>query len=569
VTVQVARLPALLRKAQRQGWKKWIRSEADEQAVLNGCYFDTEAAEHVVEFFPRFLRHSKGQWAGQPFELLDWQRDDIVMPLFGWKKEDGWRRFNFAWIEIPKKNGKSTFGAGLGLYLLSGDGEHGAEVYSVANDRKQAGIVHEEAIRMVKASRELSQDLKIHGTTFTITCPELNSYYRALSGDADSNEGLNIHGCIADEIHSWHGRKFYDALRYGMSSRMQPLFAIITTAGSNPQSVAKELHDYAAGVLAGTQIDQRFFAYIRAADPKDDPLDEQTWRKANPSFGLTINPEIFAADAQEAAARPTSLAAFKRYRLNIWNTGESPAVDIEKWNENRRDYTAGDLREQSCFGGLDLAKVSDTTSLQLLFPQDDGTFKTLSFFWLPESRAREQNDLVSWLAWEERGFVFLTPGDVCDYGFIRKFICGLYDAAGNLLEEGLVHQFDIRGIAYDPYNAEQLTQQIEEEGGVPRHLFPQTMKQFAEPTGEFERLLIAGQLHHNGHPAMNWQVGNMQFKHDASGNKRPVKPEPKDFRKIDGPVALIMAIGLHNSGGYLESAYDEPVEPGDTAGWLI
>ncbi|WP_437228787.1 terminase TerL endonuclease subunit [Planctomicrobium sp. SH661] len=168
--------------------------------------------------------------------------------------------------------------------------------------------------------------------------------------------------------------------------------------------------------------------------------------------------------------------------------------------------------------------------------------------------------LVQSLREGEEGYLFLTPGEVCDYTFIKRFVCGLYDAAGNLIDEGLVHKFEFQGVAYDPYNAEQLTQQLEEEGGIPRHLFPQTMKHFVEPTGEFERLLISGKLHHQGHPVMDWQIGNLQFKHDASGNKRPMKPGPHDFRKVDGPVALIMAVGLHTSGGYQESAYDNPGE---------
>lgn len=564
--IQSSQLTAIKRRAKREGWAKWIRSEADERAALNGCVFDEERADYVVDFFPRFLRHSKDPWRGKPFELLEWQRDDVIKPIFGWIRPNGFRRFTRAWIEIPKKNGKSTLGAGLGLYMLTADDEGGAEVYSVANDRNQASIVHGEAIQMVEASPELLAELKINRSTKNIYFPDLGSWYRALSGDGGSNEGLNIHCVIADEIHSWRGRVLFDAIRYGMRARKQPLFAMITTAGTDPQSVAKEQHDHARSILDGAIFDDRYFAYIRAADPEDDPLDPKTWEKANPSYGITINSDEFAEDAAEAAKMPSSFAAFKRYSLNMWLTGEQPAIDIHKWNANRRDYTAADLRGETCLGGLDLAKVSDSTSLQLLFPGDDG-FRILSYFWMPEESARVQNDRVSWLRWAEEGLVFLTPGDVCDYRYIVQTIGGKYDAGGNLIEEGLIHQFEIEGIAYDPYNAEQVTQTIEEEFGIPRHVFPQTMKTFAEPTGEFERQVYNGTLYHPGHQIMTWQIGNMQFRSDPSGNKRPSKPGPHDYRKIDGPVALIMALGLHNAGGASRASYYDDI--GDDNGVIL
>lgn len=542
MSLEISKLIGLKRKAERQGWLKFVKSEADEKAMLSGCWFDPARAEYTANFFPRFLCHSKDPWRGKPFELLDWQRDEIIYPIFGWIRENNVRRFTRAWVEIPKKNGKSTFAAGIGLYMLAGDGEGGAEIYSVANDRVQAGIVHNEAMQMVEASPELCEALSINKSTKTISYKETGSWYRALAGDAKRNEGLNGHAFIADEIHSWSGRKLFDAIRYGMRARSQPLFFVITTAGDDPASVAKEQHDHAVGVLNGTIEDRRFFAYIRAADEEDDPLSEETWRKANPSYGLTINADEFCEDAQEAANQPSSFNSFKRYSLNIWTTGESPAIDIHKWNACKRDYTEADLEGRECFAGLDLSKVSDTTSLQLYFPEEDGTAKVLSYFWLPEETARDQNHLVSWLAWAERNYVELTPGRTVSYKAVIDKIAKLAD------------RYDIRGLAYDPWNAEQTSSEIEDDLGIPRYEFRQSMRQYADPSGEFEKMILEEKLHHNGHPVQSWQAGNLQWKTDESGNKRPIKPKPKDYRKVDGPCALIMAIGL--SVGHEGSSYD-------------
>src|SRR5215831_5309752 len=280
---------------------------ADEAALAEGCTFHAASAERVRQFFRSFLRHSKGQWAGKPFELLDWQFTDIIAPLFGWKRADGSRRFRRAYIEVPKKNGKSTLASGIGLYLLVGDGEPGAEVYSVAADRYQANIVHGEAIRMVRASPGLSSRLELNRTTHNISFPKLSAWYRSLSSEANTKEGLNAHGLIIDELHAWKGRGLWDALRYAGRSRRQPLLFAITTAGDDMDSICREQHDYAKGVLSGEILDTRFFAYIRRAaaiaegDREDDDwADPAIWHKANPSLGVTIDPGEFARDVEEA-----------------------------------------------------------------------------------------------------------------------------------------------------------------------------------------------------------------------------------------------------------------------------
>ena len=226
-------LKNLIDKAKNEGWYKWIKSEADEKAVLNGCYFDIDEAQAVVTFFEKFLRHSKGQWAGQPFILMDWQKFDVLMPIFGWMKADGSRRFRIIYIEIPKKNGKSSIFSGLALYLLIGDGEPGAEVYSAAADRDQASIIFNESGNMVSSSPKLGEIVDVIPSRKTIVYKKTNSVYRALSAEVPTKEGLNIHALLFDELHAQKSRELRDTLRYGGAARRQPIIASITTAGFN------------------------------------------------------------------------------------------------------------------------------------------------------------------------------------------------------------------------------------------------------------------------------------------------------------------------------------------------
>lgn len=510
---------------------KWIRSTADEMAVKAGCYFDERAAAHVVEFFRKYLRHSKGKWAGKPFELIPWQCDDVIYPLFGWMREDKTRRYRKSFIEIPKKNGKSTIAAGIGLYLLVADGEAGAEVFSAAADRDQASIVHGEAIHMVEASEALQSVLRINQTTKTITFEKTKSMYRALSSEAESKEGLNASGIIVDELHVWYGRKLWDALKYAGRARSQPLTFVITTAGDDPLSVCREQYDYAKGVLAGTVNDDRFFAYIREAQPNDDWMDPDVWKKANPSLGITINEADFAADMLEASKTPTTQASAKRYSLNLWATATNPWLRIEDWNRCEEPYTADMLEGMTCHAGLDLAKTRDMTALVLIFRHEETRIlRLLPFFWLPEAAVHDPDKPEEYRVWAREGLLEVTPGNVCDYTFITR----------RLVE--LKERFDIRELAFDPYNAEQLTQELESEHDLKRIAFPQTIQHFTEPTKEFERLILSRGLRHNGNPILTWQAGNVSVRTDANGNIRPVKPPQGDPRKIDGIVAAIMGL---------------------------
>jgi phage terminase large subunit-like protein len=508
-----------------------MTSRADQLALDAGCSFDPAAAERVRTFFRKFLRHSKGQWAGQPFELLAWQWEQIILPLFGWKRADGTRRFRRAYIEVPKKNGKSTLSAGISLYLLMGDGEPGAEIYSAAADRDQASIVFGEAARMVKASPALSSRLQVINSTKRIVYPANGSWYKALSAEVPTKEGLNIHGLIFDELHAQKTRDLWDTLTYGGAARRQPLLLAITTAGYDRDSICYEQHLYAQGVLAGTVEDPYFFAYIAAANKEDDWKDPAVWKKANPSYGVTISETSFQDDAREAQNSPAKESPFRRYRLNLWTDAAERWISSERWDACDLPLDLEDLAGRGCYAGLDLSSTTDTTSLVLLFPHEDGTYSVLLYCWVPETacRDRERKNRQRFDEWARRGHVEKTPGDVIDYQWIRKKL------------NELSRLYQIQEVAFDPWNATALSTQLKDEDGFTVIAFRQGYASMSEPAKALEGLILEGKIRHGGNPVLRWMVGNCCVETDSAGNVKPSKKASTE--KIDGVVALVMALG--------------------------
>jgi len=512
-----------------QSQSKWITGPHLEYAVSKGARFNEALAEHAAVFFPKFLRHSKDRWYGLPFDLLDWQRDDVIYPLFGWVRPDGRRLFRRVYIEIPKKNGKSTLASGIGLYMLCCDLIGGSEVYSAAADREQASIVHKQAINMVDASDELSSVLKVNRSTFNIQYKGTKSWYRALSAAPGSKEGLDIHCAIIDELHIWKGRALWDTLKYGYRARSQPLQFVITTAGSDPQSICWEQHQHAREVLAGKVTDINFYPLIYSAETGDDWRDPEVWEEANPSYGDIITRETLEEDCKEAEGSESSISVFKRYTLNIWSTGATAWLKMDSWEKCRRDFTEQDLEGESCHLALDMSRTRDLSALAANFPQADGTHDLLTWFWLAEGSLKYYNRIEGLYDWVKQGLINIIPGEVIEPSFIKEAIVGLKE------------RFDILDLVYDPMFAEPVCQEIEEEAHITRVVFRQRLMNFAAPTEEFERLVLAEKVHHNNNLVLNWQAGNTEVYTDINGNKRPIKPKGGDHRRIDGIVAHIMA----------------------------
>ncbi len=527
---------------------KWVKNVHDERAVANGCWFDEGAAVRVVDFFRKILRHSKGEWGGRPFELLDWERYQFIYPVFGWRQEDGFRRIRRADAWIAKKNGKSTLGAGLGLYLLIGDGEKGAEVYSAATKKEQAAIVHAEAINMVKASTQLLKHLRINESSHVITHDQAMARYAALSAEAKGAEGLNAHGLIIDELHAWTDKAFWNAIRYSMAGRRQPLTFVLSTAGIyNPESIGHIEYTYATKWISGDVDNQRYYAFVAEADPEDaeNIEDPEIHKKANPSYGVTIDPEEMLAEARLVKDKPSERNNFLRYRLNIWVESDNPWIDISRWDACLGEFGEDDLVGQRCFGGLDLASKRDIVAFVLLFPptEDDPKWRFLPRFFAPRDNAAELEAKygVKYLEWERKGMMVLTPGTRTDYDTIRKQI--------NDDRE----RFDLTDIGADRWNLEYLRQKLDPDGEFIVE-YGQNYQDMSPPFKELESLILDRQWEHDGNEVMRWMVGNVTTIENSNEDIRPCKK--KSTGKIDGVVGAIMALGRAMVEESYTSVYD-------------
>lgn len=492
-------------------------------------WFDEKAATVAVNFFERLLVHSKGEWAGLPFKLEPWQANNIIRPLFGWKRPDGTRRYRTAYIEVPRKNGKSTIGAGIALYGLHADGEPGAEVYSAAADREQASIVFEEAKAMTAASPVLTKRSEIFKRSIVVRGER--SVYKVLSADAFTKHGLNPSVVVFDELHAQPNRDLWDVMKTGMGARRQPLMVAITTAGYDRNSICWELHEYAEGVANGTIEDDSFFAYIAAASPEDDWQDPATWAKANPGLGVTVKVEYLEQEARRAALTPAYENTFKRLHLNIWTQQQTRWLQLEAWDKCGEAVDPDELGGRTCYAALDLASTTDIAALILVFPdgEDPEKFEVTTNFWIPGDNVLEKvrRDRVPYDVWVRQGLVTATEGNVIDYKAIEVRI------------DELAQRFDIKELAYDRWGSTELIQRLQDAGMnvIP---FGQGFASMSPPTKELLNLVLAGRIKHGGNPVLRWMAGNLVVRQDPAGNIKPDKA--KSTARIDGMVALIMAM---------------------------
>src|SRR5262245_30696180 len=493
-----------------------------------GLRYSATLARWAIQFF-RNLSHSKGQWAGHPFELAPWQAF-IIGSLYGWRRADGTRRFRTAYIEIPRKNGKSTLAAGLALLLGFFDDEPGAEVYTTATKKDQARIVFEEARRMVLRSRAIQGQVVakvnvLHDAALT------GCKLEPLGADSDSLDGLNIHGAIVDELHAHKTRGMVDVLETGTGSRRQPLIFYITTAGFDRESVCWEHHQFAAMVLDSAEaLDDTLFAFIAGADPGDDWQDPAVWTKANPNLGVSVMRDDLERKVQRAKDMPGAVNAFRRLHLCEWTEVADRWLELAVWDKGRIPVDRAALRGRPCVAGLDLASTLDTTALVLIFPDGAGGIDVLPWFWIPDEglRLRVRRDRVPYDVWRDQGLLEVTPGNVTDYSRVKARIVEL------------LSEFDLREITFDPWQATQLAGELQADG-APMVAFRQGFASMAAPTRELERLILDGKVRHGGHPILRWQASNVAVAQDAAGNMKPDKARSRD--RIDGVVALIMALG--------------------------
>jgi phage terminase large subunit-like protein len=519
--------------------------------LVAGAWFDEEAVDRVLRFF-RMLRQTKGRWRGKRFELLDWQVWYIIRPVFGWKHPDGTRIVRTVWIEVPRKNGKSTISSGLALYLLSADREPGGEVYAAAGDRDQARIVFDAASEMAQGSKTLRARLQILRSI--IRFPKTGSFFRALSREALSKHGLNVSGAVIDEVHVHKTRDLIDVLETGVGAREQPLIVFITTADAGEEgSIYAEKREYLESIVAGRITDPTFYGVVYGLTEEDDWTLEANWERANPGIDVTVKRDYLARKVSEAQASPGRVNVVKRLHFNIRTKQTTQWIDIDQWDRNAGLLDTDRLAGRECYGGLDLSATTDLTALELIFPgvdiDDEGAVHhVLSEFWLPEGNIEHlvRTTQIPYDRWVREGFIHATEGNAIDYDQLVE----------RILE--LAARYDLRSIGYDPWNAHQTVNELR-DAGIEMQPIRQGFASLSPPSKELERLIIRRRLRHGGHPVLRWMADVVEVKQDGEGNIKPVKPSrAKSSKRIDGIVGLVMAINqMTNAEEAPRSAYED------------
>jgi phage terminase large subunit-like protein len=534
----------------RKALDRWLTKEQLEEAVaarpavwtptvrkVEGAWFDPDAVDRVLKALSN-LKHTKGRWARTPFVPDPWQILWVIAPIFGWKHPptvefpQGLRVIRTAWIEVPRKNGKSTMSSGLGLVLLSADSEPGAEVYAAATTKPQAGIVFGEALKMAMASPALRD--RIDPLREVIRYPSTGSIFRVLSKVAEAAHGLNPSGAVIDEIHVHKSRGLVDAIETGTGSRAQPLVIFITTSDDGDDTtIYGEKHNYTRKLADGSVTDATHYGVIWAASKDDDPFVEATWKKANPGYGKTVSVEYLRKEANKARETPSYFPTFCRLHLNLRMRIEGKWFTPRQWDKGLGMVDEAELKGRDCYAGIDLSNVSDFAVWLLLFPPvegdpDGGRWKVLPRIFVPaeavDRRAPIRNQLI---AWERAGRLTITEGDMTHY-----------DAIETQAEKD-ASTFNVIEAAYDPWNSTQLISHLMEKGMTVWPL-SQSIAKLNSPTKELERMVGAGDLNHGGHPVLRWMALNAVLRSDANGNIAADKKKSAD--KIDGISALVNAV---------------------------
>ncbi|MCI1673151.1 MAG: terminase large subunit [Bifidobacterium tibiigranuli] len=531
-------------------WQKPLWRTTDPRDA-EGAYFDPERVDKVIDTL-RHLRHTQGKWAGHPLRPDPWQIAYIIAPVFGWvrRNADGRvvRIIRSVWIEVPRKNGKTTIASGLGLYLAFADGEHGAQVIAAAGSKEQAW----NAYRPAQLIAENSPDFKAAGIQSMkkeIVRPIDQSFFKAVGSIGDLLQGTNPSGYIVDEMHVHRDSTVIDALESGTGAREQPLGLIITTADDGKMHSPYSQHrDRVEKLCKGVFHNDSEYAVIFAAPKTADPFKETTWMRANPGYGVSPTKEFMRAEADKAKDSPLNLARFLRLNLNVRTKQTTKYISMRAWQANERDIDENALRGKPCYGGLDLASVSDLSALCWLFPDGD-RFQAIWRFWTPEEnlRALDLRTNVAASAWAADGWLSTTPGNVQDYDFIRAAIN--HDAEA----------FDIRSLGYDPYNSSQLVNDLVADG-INMVKVRQGYLTLSPPLKQIQRLVLAGMKGQAGiahqHPVMDWCMDNLAVTMDPAENVKPDKAKSGD--KIDGVAALVNAMSeaMADAESSKRSAYE-------------
>ncbi len=522
------------------------RQQKDLSKKRFAYVFNREKANRVCRFL-ELLKHPKGPKAGEHIHLEDWQCFHITT-VFGWlNKKTGYRRFTRSYAEEPRGQGKSAISAGVALYMLLADGELGADVYSFATTRQQARIVFDDAKAMARQSAEELRNafgLQIYANSLNV--PSTNSKFLPRSSEIGSNEGLNSHFACVDELHAHKTRELYDVVIKSLGKRAQSLFWCITTAGNNIEGICYEVRRTCKKILDGTITDDKQFALIYTIDPDDDWKTEEALRKANPNFGISLNPEDLHSDLNNALVNPSAENDYKQKRLNIWTASRESWLDIRKYRRCKRKVTVDEFAGMPCIYGLDLASKVDIAALSRLFWRKESDDKVHYYvfpqFFLPADTIKASGN-SQYQGWVKQGYITEFDGPIIDLTAIQNFI----------LEDS--KKYALICCAFDPWQATQLSQNLMAEG-VPMVQISATVKNFSDPMKTIQAWIYDNCLHHDGNPALEWMFGNVVCRYDAKDNVYPRKEHNED--KIDGVVATIMAVNQALQNNVEEYYIDAP-----------
>jgi phage terminase large subunit-like protein len=516
-------------------------------------WFDEHAADAAVAFFARYLHFTKGSWYGKPFTLEPWQANDIVRPLFGWKRPDGRRRYTRCIVYLPRKNGKTELAAGLALLMLLGDGLPGGEVYALASKEDQARIVFDKAVAMINMQPQLRAILEPFKDS--IYSQRFDSFFKPLDGKAKGKHGLNASGLVADELHEWRNGDLYTTVHQSEAAREEPIEFLISTAGVRGRSFGWEVWEEALKIRTGALDDPATLVVIYAAEPEDDWTAEATWHKANPNLGVSVNLDYLRAECLKAQASPRLQNDFRRYHLNQWTSQSVRWLPMKKWDE----CGAADWRDEAplygrlCYGGVDLGSTDDLTAYALAFPpaEEGGAWRRLYRVFMPEDRIeqRVEQSGVPYDRWVAAGAIFATPGDCVDYEFVVQ----------KMLED--FERFDLRLVGFDRHNVLHVTNSLQAKGVDPAKCVKvgQGFSEISEPCKYYETQVFRGVIDHGNHPVARFCADNVMVRRDPLNRIRPDKDRSSE--KIDVITADIIA----EATAMRAMGADEP---GDLEGFL-
>lgn len=509
-----------------------LRDRAREGTPTFPYRFDYAKAERFFGF-AELLKHYKGEWAGEFIKLRPYQQFRLGC-IFGWVNAAGLRRFRTSYHEIPRKNGKSLEAAVVLLYLTFYDGEPGAEGYTIATKRDQAKLVFNDMKRLVQSSG-LKTRLKVQ--VANIHRSDTASKAEPLGADHDSTDGLNPSAYVADELHAYKERGLLDVMETATGARRQPHAFQITTAGDDPVSPCGDQHDYACKILDGVLVDETFFAFIAHADV-DDPWDSlETARKANPNYGVSVNPEDLAAKIAKAKGIPAAAATYKQKHLNLWVNATAPCLSVDGWRRGQSDWKPEDMHHEPCYVGIDLASKIDLMVMSLVFPPTAGRVKTrvLNYIWTPADtlKDREHRDRAPYSVWRDQGWIQTQGGTRLDSRVMRTKLRELRTL------------YDIELIGFDPWHADKLIDELIHEDGFSEDqvlAVPQTYMGMSSACLRFQADTLAGEIDARGCPVTAWSVANVVANVDGKDNLMFAKGKSRG--RIDPVIAPAIGLSL-------------------------